>query len=167
VRPGHLKLHQLAEPVVTNAVSQVFLGVGKACEFVLRQIHTSHARIFAEVAEDVRELKRQAAVDRPLPSALVAKSPDVDAAQSDGAGHLVAIVRQVRKIVEGARRQIGLDAGDDVPQVFGRNLMPGDDVGERRQDATVLASSPQRLVERAAPAGQFAAAFVGVRSGSR
>ena len=82
---------------------QIVFGAPEPLEIFLRQIHAPHFEVSFHVANDIRQLKCKAQPFREIGIAGVAKTENMQAGESHGSRHAIAILG---KLVE---RRIGSD----------------------------------------------------------
>src|ERR1043165_9382796 len=92
--PRRLETHQFAEGRIDYALAQVFGGIAETIEIFLRQVNSATCSIFAEVAQDIRQLKRNAGVLGMAERCYAMEAPDVNARQADDRGDVVAVISQ-------------------------------------------------------------------------
>ena len=104
-------------------------------EIIPGQVDPPVAGVVADVAEDVGQLQRDAAVlGEPLglaPSRAI--SPDMQAAQSDHRCHVIAVVRQLGEGCEAPRLDVHRDPLDDLVEQGCGDRMPSHGNGQGRR----------------------------------
>ena len=95
--PRDLESHELTKSAVDNTQPDVVGRVAKTVKVFLRKINTSTVSIFGKIPQNVGQLKGQSTVHRTLNSCLSLEAPDVDAAQPDNSGNVVAVIAQLVK----------------------------------------------------------------------
>lgn len=71
---------------------KIVFGAAEPLEIFLRQIHAAHFEVGFHIADDVRQLKREAQPFRQIGIARIAKTKDVQARESHGSRYTVAIL---------------------------------------------------------------------------
>src|SRR6202030_603243 len=112
-RARRLKLHQLHKAIVVLSILQLLLGIMEARQVFLRQINSTGAEIFADVAENVGRLQSQTELDGVFLTGGVAVTENFDADQTDGAGHPITINPQFLERLETLNAQFHLAPGDN------------------------------------------------------
>ena len=84
------RLHTLRERTL-----QIVLGAPEPLEIFLRQIDAAHFEIGSHVANDIRQLKREAQPFGEIGIARVAKTEDVQAGEPHRSRHAVAVLRKL------------------------------------------------------------------------
>src|ERR1043166_5818266 len=104
--PRGFKFHQTEERFIVFPETEIFLRIAETGEILLRQINSSVAQVFSDIADDVGHLERQAELDRVSGAGRIAVPENLDADQPDGARDAVAIHPQFLKGVVADRTQI-------------------------------------------------------------
>src|SRR5206468_4000116 len=100
-------------------------------EFVMRQIEAAAEGVFFQIAKDVGELERGAAVDGEIDCFVATgETPDVDAGDADGAGDAVAVLLEGGEVLERGRLKVLALAFDGVVEQMVRNAAAMNHVGE-------------------------------------
>ena len=117
LRTVDLIVHHPAEAVVGLAGAEGFVINAGGVKFAAGDVDSAEGGIFAQIAEDVGELKRDAAVDRQGFGCLAAfESPDKNAGDADDAGDAIAIFAQLVEGLDDGGFEVVALAGDDVTE---------------------------------------------------
>ena len=84
------RLHSLRERTL-----QIVFGAAESLEIFLRQIDAAHFEVGSHVADNVRQLKREAQPLRKIGIARIAETKNVQARESHGSCHAIAILRKL------------------------------------------------------------------------
>ena len=117
LRAGGLELQKLAPTCFMSAAHDIRRCQPESRQLVRRQIDPAPLGILANVTQDIRQLKRQAAVNRPPGSPGIPASPDGQAGQTDNRGHAVAVNAEVVESGIGGLVQVQLHAVEHFQQV--------------------------------------------------
>ena len=132
---GDLESHEVDEGLAAGAGEDVLLTEAVGGEVFAGEVGAAGLGVLAEVAEDVGELERDAALDRQgLGLGAAGEAPDVDARDADDAGDAVAVLVQVVEGVERRGAQVLVLAGDRGVEQLAGDAAAVDQVGEGRPD---------------------------------
>ena len=121
VSASGLMRHQAHELGVATPRLQIVRGDAERPEVVLRDVDTAATGIGADVADDIRQLERDAEVHRVVTSVAVGITEDLNGCQPHGGGDAIAVgIEVVGGLVADARHVHG-DAIDDRLQRLARN----------------------------------------------
>ena len=121
--PGarHLKPHQVAERRIPLPARERFLRVSEPPHIFAREIDPPARHVRAEIAQDVRELKRHSQILGVRSAALLLVPEDAQADEADHRGHAVAVATKLLESTVAKLRQIHLDAREKLVQVDARD----------------------------------------------
>ncbi len=142
-------------------LQQIGFRDAEARQFVLRQVDASAPRIFADIADDVGELERQAEVMGVLERLAVAVAEDFRREQADHAGDPVAIQVQRLEIRVTDLVEVHLHAVDDLQQLLlrQREVFQG---GHQRLRHRVAGMAFVQRLHFVAPPAQFGSRQKGI-----
>lgn len=127
--------HEALEGRPALAAVELGWGDAKALEVFQGEVDPTAGGVFAEVAENVGDLKSDAEGDGHAFSGFPAAiSPDVDACQPDDAGDAVTVFVELPEIVEGSGFEVLLLPSDGCIKERRRHAIAGDEVGEGGPD---------------------------------
>ena len=112
-----LELHQRGETLGVGALENFVRLHVELLEFVDGQVNASAQRVFANVTDDVGELKGLTQLVRVLCGLCLGLTKDTCRYLADNAGHQVAVTLQAHKVQVAGLFQIHLAAFDDGLQV--------------------------------------------------
>ena len=167
VRAVGLEAHQPDERRRVPPAGELVLRVPEPPDLVERQVDAAPLGVRAEVAHDVRQLERDAQVDRVVPGPGVRVAEDLDAGQTDRPRHPVAVLVQLLERGVAPLVDVHLDAVEDRLEVLALDGKGPDHLGEMlgdrlrraavvraaelepplRQDAALLARGRRPLVD--------------------
>ena len=75
-------------------IGNICFAATKSLEIFLRKIDTSHPVVFGDVAQNIRQLKRDPEFFRKFEGSRITESENVGATLSDGSGDAIAILSQ-------------------------------------------------------------------------
>ncbi len=133
---------------------EIVFPVAEPAKVFLRQIDPAALRVVPDIAQDIRQLKRNAQVDGIVFGVRRAGSEDVQADESDHRGHAIAILVEVLERGVAPVDEIHLDAVDEILEVDLRDAELFDVPGQARRDGAG-GLSPIAGGQFLAPAGQF------------
>ncbi len=133
---------------------QIVCAAAKSREIFLRQIDAAHFEIGSHVANDIRQLKREAQPFREIGIARVGKTEDVQAREPHGSRHAVAILRKLVERRIRCDRQIHLRAENQIVEIARRYVESRNRIGEGGQDRVAARLAGDRFIEHAAPTGE-------------
>ena len=106
--------HQLDESGRIAPRGEILRADVEAAQILLGQVDAPRTRVDLDVAQDIRELQRDAEVHRVIAGAGIAVAEDLDAREPDGGRHAVAVRVQLLERLVAGLVQVHLDARDDL-----------------------------------------------------
>ncbi len=129
-RPLDLKREQPPNVVGDHPGTQVVLGAAEALQILDRDVHAAALEIGRHVADDIRQLQRDAEIDRVVAGLQIAISEDLDADEAHGRRHAQTILAQLLERLVSIALQIHGHAVDQILETRPRKRKRRD---ERRE----------------------------------
>ena len=129
-RPLDLKGEQPLNLVGHHPGTQIVLGATEAPQILDRDVHAVALEIGRHVADDIRQLQRDAQIDRVIAGLQIAISEDLDADEAHGRRHAKTILAQLFERIVSIALQIHRHAVDQVLETRPRKRKRRD---ERRE----------------------------------
>ncbi len=136
-----------------NAVAQVVCTIVETVQVFAGQVDAAGSSVFAEVAEDVRQLERNPGRLGMRFGTRIVEPPNVDARQPHGGGNSIAVRIQVREGGEVGRVEVHLHAVEDGFEIRRRHVKPLDRMPQRRIERMRITAG-ERIAELPAPVGK-------------
>ena len=106
---------------------QIVLGAAETLQILGWNVHAAALEIRRHVADDVRQLQRNAEIDRVIARLQIAIPENLDADQPDRRRHAQAVLPQLLERVVAVALQIHGHAVDQILEGRPRQLEPGDE----------------------------------------